>query len=171
MKLMAPILSFTAEEAWAIFAPGDPSVFIHTYAALPEVAGADALRTRWTSLRSIRSDVLKKLEDARGASLLGGSLQGDVTLKAQGETLALLQSLGEELKYVLITSHAKVEALALTDAAQFEVSVVVASGTKCARCWHVTEDVGTHAHAAEHPTICGRCADNLEGAGEHRQVA
>ena len=164
LKLIAPILSFTAEEAWSIFAPGDASIFIHTYYTLPEIAAGAALQTKWAGLRSIRSDVLKKLEEARAASVLGSSLQAQVRLTASGDKLAALQSLGDELKFVLITSQAE----ALAGDAE-EIVVKPASGTKCDRCWHVREDVGAHAL---HPTICGRCVSNLETAeGEARRIA
>ncbi len=167
LRWMAPFLSFTAEEAWPIFAPGrSVSIFTETYHVLPDIPEAANLMARWAVLLKQRAVVLKALEDARTAGVIGSSLQADVTLRASGDLHALLSSLGDDLKFVLITSQARVEQVA---AGHEEAPVIqVSAGTKCERCWHVREDVGQDP---AHPTLCGRCTGNLFGAAELRKVA
>ena len=108
LRLIAPVLSFTAEEAWRLFQPGDDTVFAHTYYRLPEVSGAEALLGKWRALRQIRSEVHKLLENHRSAGRIGSSLQAEVEIVASGEKLKLLKGLGDDLRFVLITSRATV---------------------------------------------------------------
>ena len=160
LRWMAPFLSFTAEEAWATFG-STPSIFTETYWAFD--APDDALLARWARLREIRDLVNKDIEAVRSAGRVGSSLQAEVTIAAAEADRALLESLGEDLKFVFITSRATVvagEALQLT--------VTPSDATKCERCWHWRADVGA---GAAHPGICGRCVSNLYGAGEVRKVA
>jgi len=171
LRLMAPMLSFTAEEAWAILNPtpdGDPpdSVFMHTWNdVLPKQEGEKELIARWSRIREIRAEVLKRLEDARAGGAIGSSLQANVSLHVGAQDLALLRSLGEDLKFVLITSSATVGES--SDGAM-AIEVRASRDAKCERCWHYRKDVGASSH---HPTICGRCVENLEGAGERRAHA
>ena len=161
LRWMAPFLSFTAEEAWAIVAPGQGSIFLQTYWPL---ATPDAgLLAKWNAIRTVREAVNKAIEDVRSAGGLGSSLQANVTVTAAPETHALLASLGEDLKFVLITS-----AVALREGEALAIEVVPSTATKCDRCWHWRDDVGS---AAAYPTICGRCVGNLFGQGEARSVA
>ena len=163
LRWMAPFLSFTAEEAWGHFGgPGrSPSIFCETYwtFATPD----EALLARWQRLREIRDLVNKQIEAVRTAGGVGSSLQAEVAIAAAGDDAALLRSLGEDLKFVLITSRAEV-----LDAAELTVTVTPTSHTKCERCWHWRADVGADA---AHPAICGRCVSNLHGAGEARSRA
>src|SRR6185437_10357673 len=124
LRLMAPILSFTAEEAWAVLHPGsDESIFFQTCTqVLPPQDGEPALRERWKRLREIRSAVVKKLEEARIAGTIGSSLQAEVTLEAGGADLELLGSLGDDLRYVLITSKASLRAAASGGLGAIEVA-------------------------------------------------
>ncbi|HET9023313.1 MAG TPA: isoleucine--tRNA ligase, partial [Burkholderiaceae bacterium] len=109
LKLMAPLLSFTAEEAWKVLrARTGGTIFTETYAALPDIPDESALIERWTALRSIRAEVQKRLEELREKGAIGSSLQADVELRATGDKGALLQSLGNDLRFVLITSQARV---------------------------------------------------------------
>ena len=169
---MAPILSFTMEEAWAVFASkeefaaGGETIFTQVYYALPEVADAAALLQKFSALREVRADVTRQLEEVRVAGGIGSSLQAEVEIKASGEKFALLNSLGDDLRFVLITSQAKVTQVA--SAAQEMVIVTPSAHAKCERCWHYRADVGAHA---EHTGLCGRCVSNLFGAGEVRRVA
>jgi len=166
LRLMAPVLSFTADEAWPILTgrSGD-SVLLHTWYQLPETGGD--LLTRWDRLRELRSQVQKKLEDMRAAGRIGSSLQAEVTISAgAGDAGALLQSLGDDLRFVLLTSTAAVDASA--NGAEMTVDVTPSSNEKCQRCWHYRPDVG---HDAAHPGICGRCTSNLYGTGEQRIYA
>ncbi|MDO9420620.1 MAG: isoleucine--tRNA ligase [Herminiimonas sp.] len=168
LRLMAPVLSFTAEEAWVIFA-GDKAgdtIFTQTHYELPKVADGEALLAKYTVLRDVRNNVTKQLEEVRVAGGIGSSLQAEVTLKASGDKFAALESLDDDLKFVLITSQASVEKVATVE----EESVVVSPSTyqKCERCWHYRADVGSHA---EHEGLCGRCVANLFGKGEVRRFA
>jgi isoleucyl-tRNA synthetase len=159
---LAPVLSFTAEEAWKIFTRRSESVFLETWA--PSGAANDALIERWRRLREIRSRVLKKLEEARVAGDIGSSLQAEVEVWANGEDYALLRSLEDDLRFVFITSAAKAEH-SLEDE---RIHVTASSHRKCVRCWHYRADVGAEA---AHPEICARCVSNLFGAGEPRTHA
>jgi isoleucyl-tRNA synthetase len=165
LRLMAPILSFTAEEAWEVLHPGgDESIFFHTWNdVLPPQQGEEALRARWKRLREIRAQVMRCLEDTRSAGRIGSSLQAEAVLEARGADLALLRSLGEDLKFVLITSAAEVR----EGGSEGEVGVSVAPSAhaKCERCWHWRADVGADAR---HRPLCARCVSNLEGPGEAR---
>jgi isoleucyl-tRNA synthetase len=163
LRLMAPVLSFTAEEAWPVLTRAkDDSVFLHTWHRFPET-GAD-LCPRWDAIREARSDVLKRLEEARGAGQIGSSLQAEVHISAEGRRFELLSSLGEDLKFVLITSAASV----VDGAGPPAVEVKASEHRKCERCWHYRADVG---HDPAHPELCGRCTSNLFGEGEPRAYA
>jgi isoleucyl-tRNA synthetase len=160
LRWMAPFLSFTAEEAWTIFGKSE-SIFLETYSDLAKPD--EALLAKWSRLREIRDAVNKDIEALRADGKVGSSLQAEVTLEAASADHALLASLGEDLKFVFITSSITLklgEALA--------TSVSTSTHAKCERCWHYRDDVGVDA---AHPTICGRCTSNLLGAGETRQFA
>ncbi|MFO1332292.1 MAG: isoleucine--tRNA ligase [Rubrivivax sp.] len=162
LRWMAPFLSFTAEEAWKVFAPGaSPSIFTETYWKFD--APDEALLAKWARIREIRDVANKEIEAVRTAGQVGSSLQANLTITAPAADHALLAALGEDLRFVTITSAVK---LAPGDA--LAVAVTPSSAIKCERCWHWRDDVGRDP---EHPTICGRCTDNLFGAGEARSVA
>jgi isoleucyl-tRNA synthetase len=172
-RLMAPILSFTAEEVWATLQKGDSSVFEQTWYALALPRDADALRDRWSQLRALRSDVQKELETLRAAGKIGSSLAGEVDLYAEGEAHALLSSLGDDLRFVMITSRASLHAGTGGDTPSagwpgVGISVGASTYVKCERCWHYRADVGV---SAEHPLLCGRCVSNLFGGSEARDHA
>jgi isoleucyl-tRNA synthetase len=172
LRLMAPILSFTVEEAWAVFADkasyeaSGETLFTQTFYALPDVADAGSLLARYEGLRDIRSDVMKQLEEVRASGAIGSSLQAEVEIHAAGDRLALLRDLGDDLKFVLITSAATV--VPATSEADEKVTVHPSKYRKCERCWHYREDVSADAG---HPGLCGRCVSNLFGRGEVRRVA
>ena len=165
LRWMAPFLSFTAEEAWTVFAPGKGSIFKQIYWTFAGVGATTdaALLAKWSSIRSVRDAVNKAIEEVRAAGGVGSSLQAEVTVTAPPETHALLASLGDDLKFVLITSRAT-----LVPGGELTVTVTPSAATKCERCWHWRDDVG---HDAACPTICGRCTSNLYGAGETRVAA
>ncbi len=175
-RWVAPILSFTAEEVWENL-PGTrgASVFLSQwYEALPASRDAedDAF---WSEMMSVRQQVNKALELAREQGTLRGSLDAAVTLYAEPVLAERLRSLGEELRFVLITSEASVEEWeqAPNDAIEAEgvplkVIAVASTSEKCERCWHRRDDVGAHS---AHPTLCGRCVTNIDGQGEVRQFA
>jgi len=162
LRWMAPFLSFTAEEAWAVFAPGrSPSIFTETFWSFD--APDEALLAKWQRLREIRDLVNKEVENVRGTGAIGSSLQAEITIDAPAADHALPASLGDDLKFVTITSKAGLRA-----ADALAVVVTPSAATKCERCWHWRDDVGSDP---AHPTICGRCTSNLFGAGESRTVA
>ncbi len=162
LRWMAPFLSFTAEEAWPILAPGQsPSIFTETF--LKFDAPDTALLAKWQRIRAIRDEANKAIEAVRTQGAVGSSLQAELTLTVNDADHALLVTLGDDLKFVLITSQATLirgDALAVT--------VTPSTTAKCERCWHWRSDVG---HDPEHPAICGRCTSNLFAAGEARTVA
>ena len=162
LRWMAPFLSFTAEEAWQIFAPGSVSIFTETYSD----TGAwrdDTLLAKWARIRAIRDVANKEIEALRTAGQVGSSLQAELTIAADIADHALLASLGDDLKFVTITSKALLEA-----ADALGVEVRASNATKCERCWHYRDDVGADT---AHPTLCGRCTSNLYGSGEPRRIA
>ncbi len=172
LRVMAPTLSFTAEEAWRVFADketfaaSDETIFTQTYYVLPEVSEAASLLSKYAAIRELRAEVTKQLEEVRMAGGIGSSLQAEVEIKAAGDKFALLQALGDDLKFVLITSQAKVvQAASTVDEA---IVVLPSSHQKCERCWHYSADTGSHA---EHTGLCGRCVSNLFGPGEIRRFA
>jgi len=172
LRVMAPTLSFTAEEAWSFFASpeafaaSDETIFTQTYYTLPEISGAVALIEKFSAIRAVRADVTKQLEEVRVAGGIGSSLQAEVEIKAGPEKYALLNSLGDDLKFVLITSSATVSEVATE--AEEAILVTPSAQQKCERCWHYRADVGSHP---EHPGLCGRCVANLFGNGEDRHFA
>jgi isoleucyl-tRNA synthetase len=163
LRWMAPFLSFTAEEAWKVFAPGkSASIFIETYSDV-SAWGGDELLAKWARIRAIRDVANKEIETLRAAGQVGSSLQAKLTIGANAIDHALLSSLGDDLAFVTITSQAR-----LTSASELTVAVTPSTATKCDRCWHYRDDVGVDP---AHPTICGRCTSNLFGSGETRTVA
>ena len=164
VKLMAPILSFTAEEVWqAISGDADDSIMLHTWQPLPVFADEAALLDKWSKLRIYRADVTRALEELRIAGQIGSSLQAEVTMHADGEKYDLLNSLADDLRFVFICSKTKV-----IRSAEDKVECAPLAHAKCERCWHVREDVGADP---AHPEICGRCVSNLHGEGEPRACA
>jgi isoleucyl-tRNA synthetase len=160
LRWMAPFLSFTAEEAWTIFGQSE-SIFLETYADIG--APDEALLAKWHRVREIRDGVNKDIETLRAEGKVGSSLQANVSLQVNADDHALLASLGDDLKFVFITS-----AIDLAAGDSLQVGVNASSSVKCERCWHYRDDVGTDP---THPTICGRCTSNLHGAGENRKFA
>ena len=160
LRWMAPFLSFTAEEAWQAFGTSE-SIFMETFSDLgtPD----EALLTKWTRIREIRDQVNKDIETLRADGKVGASLQASVNLQVGPEDHALLASLGQDLKFVFITSQ-----LILQAGSDVVATVSVSQDTKCDRCWHYAPDVGVNP---AHPTLCGRCDSNLHGAGETRLFA
>ena len=163
LRWMAPFLSFTAEEAWATFGASE-SIFLETYAAFkPQDSTSQAMLAKWARIREIRDAVNKDIEALRAEGKVGSSLQAEVSLEVGAEDHALLASLGNDLKFIFITS-----AIDLVAASDLKAVVKASANVKCERCWHYREDVGTDP---AHPTICGRCTSNLYGAGESRKFA
>jgi isoleucyl-tRNA synthetase len=164
LELMAPVLSFTAEEAWRIAHPDDISIFCRIWVdALPMQADASTLIAKWTRILAVRAAVQKELEMLRQGGKVGSSLQAEVAITAAGDDYAALAGLGDDLKFVLITSAASVE-----PGDRLAIEAVPSAHAKCERCWHYRADVGADA---PHPTLCARCVSNLFGSGEARAFA
>jgi isoleucyl-tRNA synthetase len=166
LKLMAPVLSFTAEEAWDILGtttlteagkPPAVTIFTECYHPIPTVTDTQALTTRWTRLREIRAQVMRKLEELRTAGSIGSSLQGEVELTASGDDLALLLSVAEQLPFIFIVSRVSVQ----PGVGELQIHIAASGHQKCERCWHYRADIGEDA---AHPHICGRCVLNLTDA-------
>ncbi len=168
VRLMAPVLCFTAEEIWRVLSGrDDDSVMLRTWHELPPAAGDEAaLVARWGRLRETKADVQKLLEELRVAGRIGSSLAAEVDIHAFGDKHDLLASLGDDLRFVLITSRASVHRAA--EAAGEHIEVAPSAHAKCARCWHYRDDVGADP---QRPELCGRCVSNLFGAGELRTHA
>ena len=160
LRWMAPFLSFTAEEAWNVLGMGQ-TIFSDSYVHLPEPDLP--LMGKWSRILKLREEVNKEIELVRSQGLVGSSLQAEVDLTLAKDDMQLLQSLGEDVRFVFITSALRLHA---GDALGIKVSP--SAHTKCERCWHYREDVG---HDTAHATLCGRCTSNLFGAGESRLVA
>ncbi len=162
LRWMAPFLSFTAEEAWPILAPGKScSIFTETFSTFD--APDAGLLAKWQRIRAVRDEVNKAIETVRAAGGVGSSLQAHVTVAANAQDHALLWALGDDLKFVFITSQA-----AAVPGDALAVAVTPSTANKCERCWHWRDDVGTDR---AHPALCGRCTSNLYGAGEVRTIA
>ncbi|MCM3565272.1 isoleucine--tRNA ligase [Hydrogenophaga intermedia] len=163
LRWMAPFMSFTAEEAWPVLAGAQNrgSIFFETWADLPPAE--EGLLAKWARIGEIRALANKEIEAVRTQGAVGSSLQALLTIAAPADDAALLRSLGDDLRFVTITSAATV-----VDGDALTVTVTPASAAKCERCWHYRDDVG---HDPAHPTICGRCTSNLFGAGEARTAA
>jgi isoleucyl-tRNA synthetase len=179
VRWLAPILSYTADEIWS-FMPGkrSESVFLETWYALPKAPG-DPID--WTLFIQLKAAVAQELEKLRVAGTIGSSLDAEVEVFAKDEFREKLMALGEELRFLLITSAATVKrvsnaagppvgAVKVAEIAKdggVWVRVQASSAPKCERCWHHRPEIGSHS---EHPTLCARCVDNVTGPGEPRQL-
>ncbi|ESE40769.1 isoleucine--tRNA ligase [Shewanella decolorationis] len=178
VRWIAPILSFTADEVWQLL-PGQRDAYVFTqewYQGLQSITlDTDLSDAYWENLLTVRNEVNKVIEQARRDKRIGGSLEAEVTLFADAALTEQLTHIGDELRFVLLTSEAKVLPLAdaTSDAVETELvslKLVVNATTaeKCERCWHHREEVGT---IEAHPTLCHRCVTNIEGDGEVRLFA
>jgi isoleucyl-tRNA synthetase len=157
VRLMAPVLTFTAEELWQVFTgKADDSVFFHTWHALPRPADGAELLAKWSRLRALRDPVRKSIETLRAEGKVGSSLQAEVDFQADGTDYEALESLGAELKFLLLTSAARLRR------GEAQVKVAPSPNAKCERCWHYTPDVNGEG-------LCARCQTNLHGSGEARR--
>ena len=171
----------TAEEIWKL-APGDhsKSIFLENwYQDLFELDTDDSMSMDfWQSILETRSAVSKQLEGLRKDNSIGSSLDAEVVIYCEDELYNKLSQLEDELRFVLITSEATIEDISkagdncveatLGTGEIIKIAASASEKTKCVRCWHHREDVGSHA---DHPELCGRCVDNVDGDGEARQFA
>jgi len=172
--LMAPVLSYTAEEVWQTLYPNaDDFVILHDWSkaedAITPVEYVDYeqnLKAKWEAIRAVRAEAAKEIEVIRGTGKVGSSLQSELEFHVAGDTFDALSSLGGDLRFIMIASSATVYK-ALSEDEQ-RVSVLPSKYAKCTRCWHYSADVGA---SAEHPALCGRCETNLFGQAETREYA
>ena len=166
MRLMAPILSFTSNEIWQTLGLDlDATVFEELWYELPAHGLSDAQIADWKNIIEVRALANKAIEEKRGAGEVGSSLQAEITIALDGPAYDSLARMEDALRFVFITSQAKVEK---QSGSGLTFKVAASKHAKCDRCWHYREDVGANA---EHPTICGRCVSNLFGEGEKRTHA
>lgn len=178
VRWMAPIMSFTAEEIWQhIPSDRDESVFLVQWYkglfTLPE--DAEMNRAFWQQVQAVKQAVNKAIEDARNEKILRANLAGDAVLYVDDDVAALLRSFTDELRFVTITSTARLAPLAEapdnvadSQVPGLKVQITASAAEKCTRCWHHREDVGSDAN---HPELCTRCVVNVEGEGEERHYA
>ena len=164
--LISPILCFTGEEAWDIIGGGEEdSVLFHTWHEFPSIneKSEEALLKKWQAVREVREAVTAAIEPLRADKSVGSSLQAEVAITAPDALAGYLKALGEELRFALLVSEVSV-----AKGDELTVAAKVSGGEKCERCWHYTDDVGS---VAAHPTLCARCAENVDGKGETRHYA
>ncbi len=171
LRLMAPVLSFTAEEAWG-YLPGDQkrraeSVHMADVPSSEYASHEETLMSEWERIALIRGEVSQALETARRAKTIGNSQDAKVMLSAFQSDYTLLTKRAEELPYLFVVSQVELlpepqsgEDVYISEQAPgLTISVAKADGEKCERCWNYSTSVG---EAAEHPTVCARCAGQLD---------
>ena len=171
--VMAPIMSFTADEVWQILHPNSENILLHNWQNDADPIYAHELKEfhadlykKWFHIRGLRRLAMKEIEMLRAAGAVGSSLQAELDIYASKDYYESLSALGDELRFVMISSRAT---LHLVESDEEQKVVVTASKyTKCDRCWHYRADVGVDL---AHPQICGRCVSNLFGKGEARKYA
>jgi len=182
-RWIAPVLSFTADELWAampspISGQRSASVFLETWyeGLVPLDANADQGQDYWLSIMNVKNAVNKRIEEERKVGTVKGSLGTEIQLFCEGDLYEALAELGDELRFVLLSSHASVKAVSDPQASKAKPSdleglsliVEASEKAKCERCWHHREDVG---QSEVHPSLCGRCIENVDGDGEKRLFA
>lgn len=177
VRWIAPILSFTAEEIWSHL-PGekDESVFLASwYTGLEELKDTRFDKEFWDKVIALRADVNKELENARAAGIIGSGLEAEVVLYVDEKSAHWLSALEDELRFIFITSSAvlrpleqKIPSAVVSDTSGMWISVSASTNKKCIRCWHRRPEIG---HNPQHPEICDRCIENVEGPGEIRKFA
>ena len=176
VRWIAPILSFTAHEIWG-FMPGDrsDSVFVSEWYPLQRLGTDEVISKQdWAAILQAKEAINKVIEEQRNQGLIKGSLGADIELFADQDLHASLAKLGDELRFVTITSKAALRPLVEAGETQdsmlegLKVAVQRSDARKCVRCWHFIDDVGSNP---EHPDVCGRCIDNISGQGEARAHA
>jgi isoleucyl-tRNA synthetase len=177
-RWLAPILSYTADEIWE-YLPGkrQASVFLSTWydGLFPLSDDTPFDHAFWLQIMAIRTEVSKELEKSRTRGEIGASLNAEIALYCSPEHYALLSLIASELHFIFITSSASLyaqqncpEDTIATEIEGIHIKVSPSTHTKCIRCWHQRDDVGHHE---DHPELCGRCLENITGAGEVRHYA
>jgi isoleucyl-tRNA synthetase len=176
-RWIAPILSFTADEVWENMSGKREDLGVFTaewYDGLFAYESRTIKPEVWDLLELVRVEVTKSLEVLRQEGGIGSGLDAEVTIYADQATINELQEISGELRFVLITSDALLaplsdlkvaEPVKLDAGHEIVVQAIASKHAKCVRCWHHRPDVGSHA---DHPELCGRCIDNVDGDGEPR---
>ena len=178
-RWMSPILSFTAEELWKKmpFEPAEFSILSEWYDGLFGLADHESITdTEWQKIFAVREATGKQLEQLRKDKGIGSSLDAEVLIHCSGDTFDALNKLGEELRFVLITSAAQVQrtenqpddSVEANGLENVWLQSMASPHDKCVRCWHHQDSVGDHS---DHPELCGRCVENVAGSGEERHYA
>lgn len=176
LRWIAPILSFTAQEAWQVLKGTDGYIFTQEWYAFPDIALTDITDNDWQAILTVKNMVNKAIENAREQKLINANLSANVMIFANDTYYQSLQKLQNELRFVLITSQATLatwmdkptETTLIDNDSQLAVVVQPATGEKCVRCWHINDSVGQHN---QHPELCQRCVSNVDGEGESRHYA
>jgi len=177
-RWISPILSFTADEVWQHI-PGEnsESIFLENWYTFPNLIESKTFSMDfWSELIELRVAVSKQLEKLRVAGQIGSSLDAEVKLYCGTEIKEKLSLLQNELRFALITSDAEVfpdsekpshaNHVTLNNGDEIWIDAFVSSHKKCIRCWHHRDDTGSNS---EHPDLCSRCIENVEGNGEKRK--
>lgn len=180
VRWLMPVLSFTADEIWEHM-PGERNATVFEaewYGGLIAMEDAEKQRVFWEEILQLREIVAKKIEELRNEQVLGATLEAEIDLFCPDSLAERWGALGEEMRFLLITSAARVRPLAeapsdaqtnqLDNGTAFRFTVTPSQHAKCERCWHRRADVGLHS---AHPSLCGRCVSNVAGEGEKRQFA
>lgn len=177
VRSIAPILSFTAEEIWGHMA-GDREesvLFATSYTKFADISNDQTADDKWNAIIAVRNEVSKQIEVLRTSGSIGSALDANIHLFADGDLHQLLAELGDELRFVLITSEATLSGLdtapdsaVSSDIDGLKIEVTAMSEEKCVRCWHRRADIGV---IEEHPELCARCVSNVDGGGESRGFA
>ncbi|CUT16930.1 MULTISPECIES: isoleucine--tRNA ligase [Candidatus Ichthyocystis] len=167
LSVCAPIICFTADEAWQYLNNDDSDyVLLHGWCDVPSVPDADVLRMRWDMVRDIRAEIMRALEVVRERDKLGSSWESSVVITAGGYSYDQLLLIGNDLRFVLMVASVKIFQSEVDGISNIEVESAV--GEKCIRCWHVCEEVNV---SEEFPGICERCLGNIKGKEEGRSYA
>ncbi|MEX2366405.1 MAG: class I tRNA ligase family protein, partial [Pseudohongiellaceae bacterium] len=174
VRWIVPILSFTADEAWEHLPGAEGSIFTREWlTGIPRLDASSSLSANdWDAIISARDAVNGVLEECRREGAIRSSLEAELQISAPEELRQLFGQLGDELRFVLMVSRAelveKTDQSRETEISGLSVAIKKSGAGKCVRCWHFREDVGSHA---EHPELCGRCIENIDGDGEVRHFA
>lgn len=176
VRWLSPICPFTAEEIWGSM-PGRRGAFVAMetwYAPLvSDQMQADAAeKAMWTRIRGVREAIGPELERLRREGAIGSSLASEVVLEATGELAKDLATVGEELRFILLTADVRLAEVTQPDLStevagdSLKAALIASGADKCTRCWHHASSVGSND---THPELCARCVDNVDGAGEVRR--
>ena len=172
LRWISPVLSFTAEEAWLLMEEDEDSVhLLEWFEDWNDFGELKISDDEWNKVLEIRSEVNKHIEETRNQEIIGSALEADLELCCDKSFKQLLDKFEEELRFIFITSDAKVslsEEGSSTNIEGLKVKVVKTQNQKCVRCWHSRPDVG---QIKGHESICGRCFENVKGKGEVRLFA